>query len=207
MGAAIPSRDTAAEQVRALMLRKEGIEAELEAQFTILNAHNCTMQTPLVDEEGFPRADIDIYAVRHARVRIIELRNDHKAVMDDILKGLQGVYNPDLVLNTPATADVAANASGLQPFARVDGVAPGSPAATAGLIREDLILAFGSLTRASFSSNSLQPLATLVATQENQEISVKVLRSGQEIVELTFVPRKGWGGRGLLGCHIVPHST
>ena len=25
---------------------------------------------PLVDEEGYPRADIDVYAVRHARHRI-----------------------------------------------------------------------------------------------------------------------------------------
>ena len=103
MGAAVPSRDTAAEQVRYLMQRKEGIEAELDAQFSILKAHNCTMQTALVDEEGFPRADIDVYAVRHARVRIIELRNDHKAVMDDILKGLQGVYNPALGPNNQDT--------------------------------------------------------------------------------------------------------
>ena len=134
MGAAVPSRDTAAEQVRYLMQRKEGIEAELDEQFSILKAHNCTMQTALVDEEGFPRADIDVYAVRHARVRIIELRNDHKAVMDDILKGLQGVYNPALVPNirdTQRTQEPPINTSGLQPFAKVDGVAPGSPAAAA----------------------------------------------------------------------------
>ena len=192
MGTATPSRDTASEQVRALMVRKEGIEAELEAQFSILKSHNCTMQTPLVDEEGFPRADIDIWAVRHARVRIIELRNDLSAVMDDIMMGLQGVYNPALAQNTStAPSEPAPNPSGLFPFAKVDGVAPGSPAATAvrpfgtshmrlinevfqGLLRDDLILSFGSLTRDSFSSNSLQPLASLVASQENVRLMVVI---------------------------------
>lgn len=133
MGATTPSRDTATEQVRALMLRKENIEAELDAQISILKSHNCTMLTPLVDEDGFPRADFDVYAVRLARVRIIELRNDHKAIMDDILKGLQGVYNPALAPDSPAPQEptVNINSSGLQPFARVDGVSPGSPAAAA----------------------------------------------------------------------------
>lgn len=133
MGATTPSRDTATEQVRALMLRKEGIEAELDAQISILKSHNCTMLTPLTDEDGFPRADIDVYAVRLARVRIIELRNDHKAIMDDILKGLQGVYNPALAIDTPVPQETIINISSseLQPFAKVDGVSPGSPAAAA----------------------------------------------------------------------------
>lgn len=34
-------------------------------------------------------------------------------------------------------------------------------------MRDDLVVCFGSLTRASFSSTSLQPLADLVAAQEN----------------------------------------
>ncbi|EKM49487.1 uncharacterized protein PHACADRAFT_264995 [Phanerochaete carnosa HHB-10118-sp] len=162
------------------------------------------MQTPLVDADGFPRADIDVWEVRHARVRIIELRNDLRDVMDSIAKGLQGVYDPSLV----AEKDHGVSDSPeLHPFARVDGIAPGSPAATAGLLREDLILSFGNLTKSSFTSNTLQPLATFVALQENREISVKVLRAADEIATLTFVPRTGWGGRGLLGCHIVPYSS
>ena len=34
------------------------------------------MDSPLVDSEGFPLASIDVYAVRHARVKIIQLLND-----------------------------------------------------------------------------------------------------------------------------------
>ena len=88
-----------------------------------------------------------------------------------------------------------------------------------GLLREDLILSFGSLTKSSFSSNALTPLANLVAANENvsaswsqcaamlycnshaiqRELLVRVLRPGDQVVTLTFIPRKGWGGRGLLG--------
>ena len=81
----------------------------------------------------------------------------------------------------------------LTAFARVDGVAPGSPAADAvssssqrihplnliivmgqGLQREDLILAFGSLTFSGLSASvpvsapsRLAPLATLASSHEN----------------------------------------
>lgn len=184
MGMELPTKESPAEQVRVLMLRKDAIEAEIAAQATILKANNVTMQSPLVDPEGFPRADIDVWEVRHARVRIIELRNDLKDVMESIMKGLQGVYDP---ARAPQQSQPdASNPSGLRPFAKVDGVAPSSPAAAAvsrsypshrtlltafvtaqGLLREDLILSFGSLTGSSFSSSSLQPLATLVAANEN----------------------------------------
>lgn len=186
------------------MLRKEAIEAEIDAQASILRANKVTMQTPLVDAEGFPRADIDVWEVRHARVRIIELRNDLRGVMDSIAKGLEALYDPAIMAERMQESP---ESQSLLPFAKVDGVAPGSPAAAAGLLRDDLILSFGSLTKASFPSNTLQPLAIFVASQENMEVPVKVLRSGDEIITLTFVPRAGWGGRGLLGCHIVPYST
>ena len=113
------------EQARTLMAQKESIESELEAQISILKANDVNMQTPLVDREGFPRADIDVYAVRNARVRIIELRNDLTAVTDALAKSLAVVYDPssvkqELVANTSETP--------LRPFARVEGVAPESPA-------------------------------------------------------------------------------
>ncbi|KAI0689054.1 hypothetical protein BC835DRAFT_1407940 [Cytidiella melzeri] len=206
MGMTLEPKETAADQVRALMLRKDEIEAAIRKQSEILKSNNCTMQTPLVDAEGFPRADMDIWEVRHARVRIIELRNDLTAIMDSIYKGLQGVYDPSLVLDKTSEKSSSPVTSGPNPFAKVDGVAPGSPAASAGLRRDDLILSFGSLTKSSFSSNALTPLVNLVAANENRELAIRVLRPRDEVVTLTFVPRKGWGGRGLLGCHIVPYQ-
>ena len=96
------------------------------------------METPLTTADGFPRADIDVYAVRHARVRIIELRNDMTKLMDDIGKALEGVYGASnaasstpLVNGTgPSPGSASANAD-LRVFARVDGVFSGSPASDA----------------------------------------------------------------------------
>ena len=132
MGMTLEPKATAADQVRILMSQKDSIEDAIKNQFEILKSNNCTMQTPLVDAEGFPRADIDIWEVRHARVRIIELRNDLKDIMDSIYKGLQGVYDPSLVLDKPGEGSPSSSGpQGLDPFAKVDGVAPGSPAAAA----------------------------------------------------------------------------
>lgn len=185
MGFTLPSPESPAEQARALMAQKANIEAELETHISILKANNVTMQTPLVDIEGFPRADIDIYAVRGARVRIIELRNDLKAVMDAIGKALEGIYDPSLA-SQPSTHHDSSSERPLKPFAKVDGVAPGSPAAEAvriylnvyiqsrnetgyfqALQRDDLVVKFGQLDESSFKSNSLKPLADLVTENEN----------------------------------------
>lgn len=133
MGLILPSRENSADQVRALMARKDVIETEIDAQHSILKANSVTLRTPLVDREGFPRADIDVYAVRHARVRLIELRNDHAAIMDSIAKALQDVYKPDPEGASASTSQPVAEPAGeaVVPFAKVDGVAPGSPAASA----------------------------------------------------------------------------
>ncbi|KAG8955954.1 putative 26S proteasome regulatory subunit [Tulasnella sp. 424] len=113
-----------------LMSRKDAIEKEIKEQQTLLDSNNSTMTTELVDNEGFPRGDIDVYTVRHARVRIIELRNDLKAVTDELAIALQDVFNsPE---PEPSAAESATNgqeqSEALKEFARVDGVAPGSPA-------------------------------------------------------------------------------
>lgn len=127
--------ETPAGHALALIARKDAIDAEIKDKAAILAANSCDMNTPLVDHEGFPRADLDIYAVRQARVRIIELRNDHKAVMDEIGKALERVYDPALLTSMSATStesppvQTGGEANELQPFGRVDGVAPGSPAA------------------------------------------------------------------------------
>ena len=42
------------------------------------------MNGPIIDAEGFPRNDIDVYEVRRARQMIICLQNDHKGLMNEI---------------------------------------------------------------------------------------------------------------------------
>jgi len=191
---------SAADIARALILEKENIEAQLRLQASILASNaGSTLDSPLVDADGFPRADIDIYAVRNARVRIIELRNDLGAVTNNLAVALQSVYDPAL-----AIPDSPQSSSNGKPFAKVNDVSAGSPAAEAGLQRGDLVVKFGTLTQQSFSSSSLTPLVEAVASHENRSIPLKVLRSEQAVF-LSLTP-KAWGGRGLLGCHIVPYS-
>jgi Nas2 N_terminal domain len=75
----------------------------------------------------------DIYQVRNARVRIIELRNDLTAITNDIAQALAVIYDPSAV-SAPESLSLSepANAAEVtKPFARVDGVAPSSPAAEA----------------------------------------------------------------------------
>ncbi|KDR82812.1 hypothetical protein GALMADRAFT_238374 [Galerina marginata CBS 339.88] len=207
MGLQLPNPESPMEQARALMSQKDNIEAELETHISILKANNVTMQTPLVDAEGFPRADIDIYAVRSARVRIIELRNDLKAIMDAIGKALEGVYDPALAVTSMAaeSSTKPSESETPKPFAKVDGVAPGSPAAEALLQKGDLVVKFGPLDQISFKWGSLQQLADVVKDNENRAIPIRVLRSEQTLL-LTLTPRNNWGGRGMLGCHIVSYN-
>lgn len=102
------------------------------------------MDTPLVDPEGFPRADIDVAGVRTARVHIIRLRNDLRALLREmeqlVLRGLppreadssqEGVLsrtNGDVRMNGGGEAGHDDEDEGERPFARVDAVAPDSPA-------------------------------------------------------------------------------
>jgi 26S proteasome non-ATPase regulatory subunit 9 len=137
MGYMLPSPDSPSERARSLIARKDALEAELEAQGSILKANNTDMRQPLVDREGYPRDDLDVWAVRHARVRIIELRNDLAALMDEIAKALETVYRrsppPPAEGEGASAAAVSEEATiaELLPFARVNGVAPDSPAADA----------------------------------------------------------------------------
>ena len=46
------------------------------------------MSEPLIDNQGFPRGDVDVHLVTILRHDVICLQNDHKAHMHAIEKGL-----------------------------------------------------------------------------------------------------------------------
>lgn len=62
-----PKRD----QVLKLIEEKAKLENDLREQHEILKQNHSDMFEPLVDDQGFPRDDIDVYQVRHARHKII----------------------------------------------------------------------------------------------------------------------------------------
>ncbi|GFO30004.1 POU domain protein [Plakobranchus ocellatus] len=165
---------------------------------------------PLVDAEGFPRADIDIYSCRHARSQVARLQNDHKAVMKEIEDELAYIHQQarerrsrngpeDLAPSESSSSPVAMETDRL-PFALVDRVDPGSPAAYGGLEVGDQLLEFGSVMSENFVN--LQTLASIMQHSKGRPVRCVVMRGGRQ-VPLNVTPNT-WSGPGLLGCNIKP---
>lgn len=92
------------EEVNKLIAKKEGIEKTINDCGEILLANqNIGMNGKLLDDEGFPRADIDVYAVREARHKIICLQNDLKSIMKEIENGLINLHAEARTSNVTAT--------------------------------------------------------------------------------------------------------
>lgn len=174
------------------------------------------MNTGLTTLDGFPRADIDVAQIRTTRARIVRLRNDYKALMaklevavhEHFAEGKSAESLPHTSSATPAegvsgqTTAVPQSTSAIEPpFARVNTVVQGSPADTARMRAGDKVTRFGYVDWTNHER--LGKVAQVVQQNENHVILVKVLRDGQ-MVRLELTPRRDWGGRGLLGCHLVP---
>ncbi|KZL65079.1 26S proteasome non-ATPase regulatory subunit 9 [Colletotrichum tofieldiae] len=197
-----------------LQKKKDDVEAELKALGAVLNSHGADMNTPLTTRDGFPRADIDVAQVRTTRARIIHLRNDYKDLMAMIEKHLHEHF-ASLQEDDEPEAQTSGNAGLLmdhstprpleEPFAKVNSVVPGSPAETAGLKPDDEIRGFGYVNRSNH--DNLKKVADCVQGNEGQPVLVRVSRpssGARQELQLTLTPRRNWGGRGLLGCHILP---
>ena len=150
--------------------------------------------------------------VRTARSRIIHLRNDYKHLMSQIEKGLHSFHSSQAVPPSPPSTTITppephqppgpSEAPDI-PFAEVDLVISGSPADTAGLKLGDKVKRFGNVHL--LSHDPLSRVVEVVGNNEGREVRVLVERGrgvveGVEDVELVLTPRRGWGGRGLLGC-------
>ncbi|KAH8241216.1 hypothetical protein KR032_002507, partial [Drosophila birchii] len=208
---------TTKERLERLMAAKAQLEAQISKHGQILTANdNVGMNGPLVDLEGFPRNDIDIYQVRQARQSIICLQNDHKELMNQIQTQLN-LYHSEIATTDPELVNRAsaldlddsdrttggANMTNLAParaFVVVNLVSPNSPAEEAGLCVGDGILRFGSVNSNNFKGD-LGQIGEVVRNMQNQNVQLKVKRSEQQL-DLILVP-KTWSGRGLLGCNIV----
>lgn len=186
----------------SLMSEKEELERQMAHHSAVLTRHDVTMTTPLVDSDGFPRDDIDVYAVRHARAAIRRLQTDHTRVMRRLEVALHGLHaespKPGL-LTAPSVPHLLKPGP---PILHVADVLPHSPAAEAGLRSGDRVCQLGSARAANFSGDLVE-LGRLLSHSRDQWLSVVVLRDGGETISLRLKPRY-WNGRGLVGCAFVP---
>ncbi|KAI5785929.1 26S proteasome non-ATPase-like protein regulatory subunit 9 [Geopyxis carbonaria] len=192
-----------------LMVQKDKVEAELKALGTVLDSHKVSMNTSLTTFDGYPRDDIDVPQIRTTRARIIHLRNDYKSLMDQIEIGLHAhhaVIATSLDTNSKTPKESSGISQSFQPpFAKIKTVSPNSPAELSGMQVGDYIKQFGTIN--ALNHQNLSKLAEIVSSNKDKPISVLLSRkqSGIEIEKLiSLIPKTGWGGPGLLGCHIIP---
>lgn len=163
------------------------------------------MNENLVDEEGFPRNDIDVREVRMARAQINCFQNDLKDLMKAIEQGLaeihasEGAHLPNMKPPSPKPNENEGESS-LNPIVIVNLVSPGSPAESAGIQVRDKIISFGTINSHNFQN--LAQIGNLVKNCQNKNMPVRILRDERKL-DLTLTP-KIWSGQGLLGCNIVP---
>ncbi|KAF2273399.1 26S proteasome non-ATPase regulatory subunit 9 [Westerdykella ornata] len=200
--------------LRELMAEKDRVEAELKALGKVLDSHGVNMTTSLTTFDGFPRSDIDVAQIRTTRARIIRLKNDYKDLMSRIEVGLhehharlQAAEAQNTATAIPTSTSSTSAASLEPPFAKVNSVISGSPADSAGLRVGDTITKFGWVDWTNH--NNLARVAEAVAQNEGLPITIKVLRpsttgGSAQPLQMQLTPRRNWGGRGLLGCHLLP---
>jgi len=74
-------------QIRQLVSQKVSIEVELEAIST-----TSALGENLVDKDGFPRDDLNVYEIRQSRQRQTQLINDHKTILAKIEKLMYEIH-------------------------------------------------------------------------------------------------------------------
>ncbi|NP_001290692.1 26S proteasome non-ATPase regulatory subunit 9 [Esox lucius] len=194
------------EDVQSLIKKKDQIEEQIKAYYGVLEDQSVGMEGPLVDAEGFPRADVNVYQIRTARHSIHCLQNDHKAIMVEIEEALHRLHARERAKREQDQAGSQTESTMEQefilpsPFACVDAVSQGSPACQAGLRVGDEIISFGSVNTGNFQN--LQNIASVVQHSVGKQLSVTVIRNGQK-TQMGLTPQQ-WSGRGFLGCNIVP---
>ncbi|KAK2808881.1 hypothetical protein FQN50_004357 [Emmonsiellopsis sp. PD_5] len=217
---AINGRDVSSLSLNELFEEKTRLEAELKVLSDVLDSHGVTMSTSLTTFDGYPRDDLDIAQIRTTRARIIHLRNDYKNVMAKVEQVVHARFAtiqeqqqqqqqdassclPTTTTTAPAdTIEETTPQSGIieTPFAKVNSVVEGSPAAQAGLKVGDRIRSFGHVNW--MNHENLSKVAEVVQRNEGYPVLVKLVREDVNL-SLTLVPQRNWGGRGLLGCHLV----
>ena len=201
------SSSEARAELQGAMSKRDAMEAEAEAIESELNSPGegglagPGLSGPLVDAEGYPRADIDVYRARQLRGTHARLRTDHSLLMkriETLLPLALARDDADKAGSSEAATVVAPLAAPLAtaaPFSRVAEVRSGSPASSAGLRVGDGVVRFGDVS-------AMADIKRWVLTHVNEAFDVHVVRDGARVA-VSLTPT-AWRGQGLLGCLLTP---
>lgn len=185
------------------------------------------VEKSLIDDEGYPLPNLDLYAIREARQKLIMLKNDHKNLMieiENLMKSFFDIEKENRIINANInkpykikdedidkklvqvfeenTNHCTTNIKYNLPFAKVTSVLINSPAFIAGIKEDDLIILFGSVNKSVI--NPLEKIGNIVKINENKNINIEIIRKETDInnkIQLNLIPQK-WEGNGLLGCKL-----
>lgn len=91
------SQSERAEQVKKILFdlqtQRKKIEDEIVVHRVVLDTNKVGMKDSLTDKEDFPRSDIDVFAVRHARAAINKLEFDAKEIMNQMQSHLEELHS------------------------------------------------------------------------------------------------------------------
>ena len=194
------------------MRERDEVDREIGEILRRLNEEGVGEKGPLIDSEGFPRADVDVARVRQDRNKLARLYNDHKEVTAKVERAILDVHSKNRrpsgghasstktqSVDDSTTQQEREEHKHKQPFVLVDHILIDSPSEEAGMREGDQILEFGQVDKASFTGNLAQ-LVEYARTHENAKIEVSLIREGEHVL-LGLTPKE-WSGNGLLGCHM-----
>ncbi|KPA77800.1 putative proteasome 26S non-ATPase subunit 9 [Leptomonas pyrrhocoris] len=214
--------DTMRSELRRLDEEKARLERQLTEALQYLASTPVGLHKRLVDDEGFPRSDCDLYAVRVARNTADSTRNDLRALSEKMYALLNALHHStqeeaelQMVQDAASrrqrqvTAEKRAQRMAevqrvrkLPPCLVVAKVDSGSPAEEAGLGTGMRILQYGAITKAELAAEGLQALMKETTSHAGEPITVWVQKPGEledDPTDLVLVPQR-WSGPGLLGC-------
>lgn len=215
-------KETMRHELRRMDEEKKRLEQKLTDALQYLESTPVGLHGRLLDDEGFPRGDCDLYAVRTARNTADTTRNDLRALSEKMYTLLNALHHStkdeaelqmvqDAAARRQRQAAAEKRARRMAEVQRVRKLAPclvvakvdaGSPAAEAGLSVGMRILQYGVVTHAELAAEGLAALARETSSHEGEPITVWVQKPGElneDPTDLVLVPQR-WSGPGLLGC-------
>jgi 26S proteasome non-ATPase regulatory subunit 9 len=208
--------NTAKDAYEELASKKDEIENRLtELNQILFEQGNVGMLGELVDKDGYPRADLDLFKVRQTRQEINCLQNDYKSLMMQIEKELNNKYSNiknEEKFGEESLHEINKNNNGnhshLKPILKITQVDENSPAREAGLKKDDLIVQFGPHRHSNTDKITLALIADHVKSHVNKIILLNVLRKesqndlNPQYVKIKLIPKE-WSGHGVLGCKLI----